>query len=372
MSGIGGHILHLYEDPTLRFIDLLNITRGIQLGKINLYEKFDGVNMVLKFKENGDLGFCRNNQQLASPLSLRDMIYYIKHENVGEALSELNPIFDHLRKEMNNYPFLKGKYINIELIHPKIENLIQYKEPFIVLHNAFKYEDNKIQFISIKETEELFKPLLLNKLIKIIGPNQITLDKFNGKLNLDTDIMQFISNHKVNFTDSVYKHMEDNLESFIRATYPKLTNELLIKSLINRWLYDKKKDNLIDKRFGQYTEAIRLFEQMSLKETLKKLRYPLEIMIGKTAEVLLAHTSGNFGMGIKNLNSILKKSISQLKQDPVLNEKVRFDILKFTQLYNYRNIQYEGVVFTYNNKQYKLTGVYAPINQITGLFKFKR
>ena len=32
----------------------------------------------------------------------------------------------------------------------------------------------------------------------------------------------------------------------------------------------------------------------------------------------------------------------------------------------------EGLVFMYKNKVYKLTGLFAPINQITGLLKFGR
>ena len=32
----------------------------------------------------------------------------------------------------------------------------------------------------------------------------------------------------------------------------------------------------------------------------------------------------------------------------------------------------EGLVFMYKNKVYKLTGLFEPINQITGLLKFNR
>ena len=32
----------------------------------------------------------------------------------------------------------------------------------------------------------------------------------------------------------------------------------------------------------------------------------------------------------------------------------------------------EGIAFTYNGKTYKLTGVFAPINQLLGHLKFKR
>jgi hypothetical protein len=31
----------------------------------------------------------------------------------------------------------------------------------------------------------------------------------------------------------------------------------------------------------------------------------------------------------------------------------------------------EGIVFTFNGKTYKLTGAFAPINQLLGYFKFK-
>ena len=32
----------------------------------------------------------------------------------------------------------------------------------------------------------------------------------------------------------------------------------------------------------------------------------------------------------------------------------------------------QGIVFTYKGNTYKLTGVFAPLNQITGMLKFSR
>ena len=32
----------------------------------------------------------------------------------------------------------------------------------------------------------------------------------------------------------------------------------------------------------------------------------------------------------------------------------------------------EGLVFKYNGKTYKITGAFAPVNQITGMLKFSR
>ena len=182
-----------------------------------------------------------------------------------------------------------------------------------------------------------------------------------------------MSNHNVKFTDSIYQHIEDNLSCFIKTRYPKLINNAAIKSLIDRWLYGRKKENPIDSKFTIYSDIIRIFEQGELKDVLAKLRYPLEIMIGVLAQNIISSSDGALGRGIKNLNQSIAKSIMLAKSDPVMNDKLKFQILKFSKLYTSEyDLKYEGVVFSFKNKQYKCTGIFAPINQILGFFKYKR
>ena len=52
MSGLSGHIDHLYEDPDLTLEDIVRIYRDISenRGDIQIYEKVDGYNKVLVYK----------------------------------------------------------------------------------------------------------------------------------------------------------------------------------------------------------------------------------------------------------------------------------------------------------------------------------
>ena len=49
MSGLTGHINHLYEDPNLRLTDIVKIYRQIadKSDDLEIYEKVDGYNIYL-------------------------------------------------------------------------------------------------------------------------------------------------------------------------------------------------------------------------------------------------------------------------------------------------------------------------------------
>ena len=47
MSGIHGHINHLYEDRDLSFRELKKIILDLGSGKIDAHEKIDGINLYI-------------------------------------------------------------------------------------------------------------------------------------------------------------------------------------------------------------------------------------------------------------------------------------------------------------------------------------
>lgn len=361
MSAILGHINHIHEDYSLSFAEVANMYRMIELGKIPLTEKVDGVNMIITKKGN-DLAFIRNNEQLKNPLVLNKMAAYYPHTNISSALNDLLPIF----KEINNSIDLTDRYINLELIHPLIENVIQYKFPMVILHNVFKVNDNKLNLISLSETNNIF-----NLLCQINGVQLPTKLSYLSQTSLDlgNEFLKYSLSCSPQIVNIYYK-IEQQFKQFIKDRFVGLNNEELIQSLIQRWLYNNKKDNPIDKRFGIYITMIKTFEMVELKNIIKSFKYELEILFGKTANQIIRNCTGYLGCGINNFQERMTDCIRKVKSNKEDSNKLRLEVLKFSELYENTPIQYEGAVFRYNNKQYKLTGTFAPVNQILGFYKY--
>ena len=69
MSGLTGHIDHLYEDPNLKLEDIVKIYRSIaeNRGNIKVYEKVDGYNVYLSYSiKDKKAKLIRNNAQIKS------------------------------------------------------------------------------------------------------------------------------------------------------------------------------------------------------------------------------------------------------------------------------------------------------------------
>ena len=320
------HISHLYEDSELTFKDLLNVFSGISNNEIKCYEKFDGQNLQICYRD-GQFLASRNKQTILNPLTFDSLSKkfmdhtnpYLQNSFCG-ALNLISDAFSKLPNDVLLKIFGNDRlFLNIEVLHSTTRNVYYYSNtPTVVIHGLILYDEMGNEVRRFNNSGELIFEILNNKGLttqngwQIYGPNKL---KFKD--------------NKYNFKPSI--------------------EQILIK---NNLKWDDKLSQLLDN-----SELVYIIHSISNKILSNAINYQTDNP-NKTISV------------IKNKLHDVEIEILQ-KPDPAKLEKYKLNRNLLTQL-NDEILPLEGAVFIYNKKQYKLTGSFRYINQILGLFRYSR
>jgi hypothetical protein len=115
-----------------------------------------------------------------------------------------------------------------------------------------------------------------------------------------------------------------------------------------------------------------------LKDQLKKNITPFENIVLKFGAEVLKNVSDVMALNPDSTTNKIKSDVKQAIQTLSTSNDIQdLKVLK-TQLSRIEAaggidsiVPLEGIVFNYGGKTYKLTGTFAPVNQLLGYFKFK-
>jgi hypothetical protein len=402
-GGAAGHMTHPFEDFGLTFGDMKEMFRLGLSGEITVKgsptEKLDGQNLFASFRE-GKLYAARNKsdiknggmdyESIKTKFSGRGTI----EEAFTFAFSDLEKAIQSLTSKQQEKIFQGGKaWMNLEVMYPKSQNIINYDGAFIVFHGVSLYNDKgeKVEDYPqyAKTLAGMIKQVNANsqKTFKITKPKPIVVNKskkFNERLNYFIGKLTTLQNKmKCSDTDTIGVWHQRWWETYIKKNTKEagLTiDKKTMEGLVKRWaFYDKSfslnSTNIPDSNllsWAKNTDKIKVGEQM------QKNVLPFELLVLEFgAEVL------------KNVQSVMainpEKTTKQLRADvnraiQTLSSSTRLEdisVLK-KQLKRIEGagginaiVPLEGIVFSFNGKTYKLTGAFAPINQLLNYFKFK-
>ena len=401
-GGVAGHMTHPFEDMGLTFGDMKEMFRIGLSGEISVTgapsEKLDGQNLFVTFKD-GKLYAARNKGDIKrGGMDYRDL--KLKFGGRGEIEKAFVYAFDDLQNAIGNLSnkqqqlvFKDGNaWMNLEVMYPGSANVINYDGAYVVFHGSSLYNEDGEK---IKEYPE-YANLLANMIKQI---NQDTQDTFSiakpkalkitqsknykQKLQSFTSALQKLQD-KFNLKDSDTLGLWHQRwwENYIQDQGEELElniDDKLMNGLVKRWaFYDKSfalnNKNIPDEQTltwakevdktkvsDQLKKNIEPFESLVLRfgaEVLKNVDDVMALNPDKTVEKI----KDEVGMAIKKLSDsndikdleVLKKQLKRIKAAGGMESIVPL----------------EGIVFTYNGKTYKLTGAFAPINQLLGYFKF--
>ena len=401
-GGVAGHMTHPFEDMGLTFGDMKEMFRIGLSGEISVTgapsEKLDGQNLFVTFK-GGKLYAARNKGDIKrGGMDYRDL--KLKFGGRGEIEKAFVYAFDDLQNAISNLSnkqqqlvFKDGNaWMNLEVMYPGSANVINYDGAYVVFHGSSLYNEDGEK---IKEYPE-YANLLANMIKQI---NQDTQDTFSiakpkalkitqsknykQKLQSFTSALQKLQD-KFNLKDSDTLGLWHQRwwENYIQDQGEELElniDDKLMNGLVKRWaFYDKSfalnNKNIPDEQTltwakevdktkvsDQLKKNIEPFESLVLRfgaEVLKNVDDVMALNPDKTVEKI----KDEVGMAIKKLSDsndikdleVLKKQLKRIKAAGGMESIVPL----------------EGIVFTYNGKTYKLTGAFAPINQLLGYFKF--
>ncbi len=402
-GGAAGHMAHPFEDFGLTFGDMKEMFRLGLSGDITTKgaptEKLDGQNLFASFRE-GKLYAARNKsdikkggmdyETIQTKFSGRGSI----EEAFTFAFSDLEKAIQALSPKQQEKIFKGGKaWMNLEIMYPKSENIINYDGAYIVFHGVSLYNDSGEKVEDYPEFARMLAGMIkqvnaeTQDNFSITQPKTITVVKnvkFDEKLQYFIGKLTTLQNKmKCQDTDTVGVWHQRWWEKYIRKGTTEANLNIdpqILESLTKRWAFGDKSfslnsKNIEDPKLLEWAKGV---DKVKVAEQVKKNVLPFELLVLEFGAEVLKNVSTVMSVNpTKTANKIkadVEKAITTLSTSSKLED---IEVLK-TQLKRIQGaggidaiVPLEGIVFTFNGKTYKLTGAFAPINQLLNYFRFK-
>jgi hypothetical protein len=398
-GGAYGHMNHPFDvQMNLTFADLKNIVKKALSGKLELArEKTDGQALAISWV-NGRLVAARNKSHLKSKgkdaMGVQDVISkFAGRGSVSDAFSfaikDLESAVKGLTDKDKKDIFKDGKcFMNCEIIYPENTNVVPYGTSLLVFHGTMEYNES-----GDAVGENPAAGAKLAAMVKKINADVQSKFTIQGP-----PIQKLPVNKDLKAKQSVYLAMITKLQGefgltdkngvadyhqawwrqFVDKNAPSLDEQQKI-GLVKRWAFGDKSFRLADikdTKLKAWADQTDKKDQAKItKDNLLKFE---EIFLGVGADVLSFMTSvltANPEAAKQQMVGRLETAISSIRAtgDAKNLAKLEIELTRLNALGGFEKIvPNEGIVFSYKGATYKLTGAFAPLNQILGIFTFSR
>ena len=398
-GGAYGHMNHPFDvQMNLTFGDLKNIVKKALSGKLELArEKTDGQALAISWV-NGRLVAARNKSHLKNSgkdaMGVQDVISkFAGRGSVSDAFSfaikDLESAVKGLSDKDKKDIFKDGKcFMNCEIIYPENTNVVPYGTSLLVFHGTMEYNE-----AGDAVGENPAAGAKLAAMVKKINADVQSKFTIQGppiqKLPVNKDlkakqpvylgmISKLQSEFGLNDKNGVADYHQSWWRQFVDKNAPSLDEQQKI-GLVKRWAFGDKSFRLADikdAKLKAWADQTDKKDQAKItKDNLLKFE---EIFLGVGADVLSFMTSvltANPEAAKQQMVGRLETAISSIKAtgDAKNLAKLEIELARLNALGGFEKIvPNEGIVFSYKGATYKLTGAFAPLNQILGIFTFSR
>jgi len=400
-GGAYGHMNHPFDvEMNLTFGDLKAIIKGALNGNLELArEKTDGQALAISWRDDRGLIAARNKSHLknkgAEALTIKGVAD--KFANRGGltdaynfAMKDLESAIKGLSKAQRDKIFQQGaSFMNLEVIYPTSVNVIPYDQPLLVFHNTTEYNEEGEGIGANQSAARILAGMIkqINKDVQsnytIQGPPVTELPK-SQKLSaqqskFESMLKKLQSEFKLKDSDGVADYHQAWWEQWVDKNSPETLTNKEKMGLVKRWAFNDKGFRLDNKNIEsdkvlQWVKKVDKLDRDKIsKENTMKFE---EIFLGVGAEVLSFMSSvlaANPDKAVRDMKKELDTTIKAVQKsgDPKKIEKLRLELERLARLGGKEKIvPNEGIVFVYKGNTYKLTGAFAPLNQILGLMYF--
>jgi hypothetical protein len=393
-GGAYGHMSHPFDDMNLTFGDLKNIITGALTGKLELTrEKTDGQALAISWK-NGRLIAARNKGHLqnagANAMGIEDVASKFAGRGgltdaYNFAMKDLSAAISGLSDAQRTKIFDEGKcFMNLEVIWPTSVNVIPYGQPLLVFHNTTCYDESGKAVGADQSAARILAGMIkqvngdVQSKYTIQGPpvtqlpNNEQLSSKQTKYLTQLQKLQF--EFQLSNKDGVAEYHQAWWANFIDKSKVKL-QKLERDALINRWAFGDKSfrlNTITDKdaqKWATDNDKVNVAKQQ--KENIRPFE---EIFLGVGADVLSFMDSvltANPNAAVANMKQRLKDTADKVRGSGDVSKiaKLKQELARLQSIGGLEKIvPNEGIVFIYKGNTYKLTGTFAPLNQILGIF----
>ena len=404
-GGAAGHMAHPWDDHGLTFNDMKEIVSRALEGRLDIEaavtEKTDGQNIQVTWK-NGQIGFARNKGTVINPMSVQEIQDKFGgrgpiSDAFGNAAEDLAEAFSRIPQDQLNQIFKNGRvFANMEIIYPATRNVIAYEVAVLQFHNLVEYDEQG----NVVETDLTGGGTLqgiiqdanahLQKTFSFIPPQKIKIGRISDfedqQAAFFNEIDQLRNRYNLKDTDQVTEYHRAWWRDVIKTQAAKLGYDIpenILNILIYRWGFFNKSESMtsLKKQITnpEFLNWVQEFDKKEFKQYYKQNMEPFEtifLRLGavalKNAENFLAANPSKTVQQIKQEMAELTKEL-QNNPNPATISKLELELKRIDKLGGFDAIvPSEGVVFTYRGNTYKLTGAFAPVNQILGVLKYAR
>ena len=420
-GGAAGHMAHPYDDHGLTFNEMREIVSRALEGRLDIEEavteKTDGQNIFVTWKNN-EIGFARGVGTIINPMTTSEIIADfqrkqqkaiaekgadagVNYQRVVDAYQacaeDLTQAFGMISADKLNQIFKNGKiFANMEIIYPATKNVISYDKAHLQFHNLAEYDDAG----KIIETDltggSMIQGIIqdanahMQKTFSFIPPQKIKLgrayDFEDQQAAFFSEIDQLQNKFGLQPTDLVTEYHKAWWSDVIKSkaqTYAYDIPDNVLESLVYRWAFNVKSTNITILKKGidnpEFANWVAEFDKKDFKVHQKQNMEPFENIFLKLGAVVLKNAENFLAANPSATVQEIKRELAELtrelqaKGDVATIKKLEYELLRLQKLGGFEAIvPSEGVVFVYGGHTYKLTGAFAPINQILGVLKYTR
>jgi len=420
-GGAAGHMAHPYDDHGLTFNEMKEIVSRALEGRLDIEEavteKTDGQNIFVTWKNN-EIGFARGVGTIINPMTTSEIIADfqrkqqkaiaekgaeagVNYQRVVDAYQacaeDLTEAFGMIPADKLNQIFKNGKiFANMEIIYPATKNVISYDKAHLQFHNLAEYDDAG----KIIETDltggSMIQGIIqdanahMQKTFSFIPPQKIKLgrayDFEDQQAAFFSEIDQLQNKFGLQPTDLVTEYHKAWWGDVIKSkaqTYAYDIPDNVLESLVYRWAFNIKSTNIAILKKGidnlEFANWVAEFDKKDFKVHQKQNMEPFENIFLKLGAVVLKNAENFLAANPSATVQEIKRELAELtrelqtKGDTATIKKLEYELMRLQKLGGFESIvPSEGIVFVYGGHTYKLTGAFAPINQILGVLKYTR
>ena len=408
MGGAYGHMSHPFDDNNLTFSDLKQIVINGLGGTLDredgVTEKLDGQNLMVSWVD-GKLRAARNKGHLKNFGKTAPTTSGIKSMFSGRgeiekafvgAMKNLEKAIGSLNDKQKDKVFGNGKkWMNLEVMYPKTANVIDYDVAEIVFHGTLEYDESGKPIGQPKDSARMLQGMIkqmnqhIQSMFRIGKPNFLTVPKHQDfgrmKNKFLGQLKKLQSQYGLKDNDRLGEYHEAWWREYVFNASKQFKVSLKpnqFVSLVNRWAFFDKSYKIRDikkdyKDNPKFLDWILSTDKMDHQNIFKQNIKPFEVLFFELGAEIMKNVSGWLAASpdatVARVKKQLDAAIKDVRQGKDLKKlnTLKLQLDKLNAIGGLDSIvPSEGIVFKYNGKTFKLTGSFAPINQITGLMTF--
>lgn len=401
MGGLGGHVDHLYDNTDLSFTDMIKMMTAASNGEITGGEKLDGQNLFVSYSVKDGKAKAARNVGNVKKGGMDAEALAAKFAGRGTLEAAFNGAFEAFVDAVQQMPDeIKVKvfgpdaniFYNAEVMDPENPNIINYNSKNLIIHRDGHGEYNR-ETGKVTDRDVSAEAELLGKSLKSVeksdkeGAFGIEMKAVERLRALNNDealnnavsrIKSLLSTSNVGTGATVGEYIVSKLDALVERMFPDLDEDT--KKLLMQRMFGVKGTTAtqIYKRISDPSmkSAVRDFIK-DQKRVRKEIIFPLEDIVHDFAVAMLDGLKSRFVLSHKDeINRIadrLEQAITDIEAegDDTKTQKLKQGLGKLKSLDKISSSM-EGFVFAFDGHTYKLTGSFAPVNQIMGLLPWER